>query len=363
MAHFVAPFALLALALAATASGEPAQEALEGLALDDACSALPAGEACSASFRQLRGLSVRGAAAGAAGVERAAAIASEAEDVDSEPGICCYSAEDQKDVCGTCYTSSIATDSQCSKKSQCAGCGGTWCRSGCVMGAADPSHKCDTAFPTGIAKRGTFCATDAASCSSCNGQWCKVISTSKKGHSDASEKASKHGFCCYRAEGDDKCGDCADIAKDETCSTEAHCGTCGGTWCAGPKCIIASKDPADKCGSAFSHGIAADDSYCSHSEEACSNCNGAWCPDATIKYADKAKGVDSPGEGPAGEAPASPEEGYDDAASPTRDGTEDNGLPVAEPGPESEDGEDDGKPEADTENDEWEDLLTAGPPP
>ena len=44
------------------------------------------------------------------------------------------------------------TQGKCSKKDNCMGCGGTWCQSKCVIGAADPFRKCQTAYPTGVSK-------------------------------------------------------------------------------------------------------------------------------------------------------------------------------------------------------------------
>mmetsp|Transcript_89178 Transcript_89178/g.265993 ORF Transcript_89178/g.265993 Transcript_89178/m.265993 type:complete len:413 (+) Transcript_89178:87-1325(+) len=298
MVQFAKTF-VLALACVVASDAEPALEALDALPADDACSANPSREECSASFRQLRGLSVRAEAREHG--KRNASEAEEEESEEDEPGVCCFSSEDKNDVCGTCYPSSIATDAQCSRKSQCGACGGSWCRSGCVMGAADPNRKCSTAFETGIAKAGTYCAKGKTSCASCNGEWCQIIASKKAGKDteDAPQRNEDHGFCCYHADEDNMCapGICTDIATDATCSTEKNCADCGGTWCAGKKCVIAFADKKNPCGTAYASGVAANDNYCSHSETSCSNCAGAWCYDTDIKFVNQDKDdVGKPGD-------------------------------------------------------------------
>eukprot|EP00913_Durusdinium_trenchii_P005407 g5039.t1 len=80
---------------------------------------------------------------------------------------------EKTDTCGTCYPMSIASyKSKCSKKNECGHCGGTWCPSKCVIGAADPFNKCGTAYPTGISSD-PFCSGKDA-CKSCNGEWCRA---------------------------------------------------------------------------------------------------------------------------------------------------------------------------------------------
>mmetsp|Transcript_89177 Transcript_89177/g.265987 ORF Transcript_89177/g.265987 Transcript_89177/m.265987 type:complete len:405 (+) Transcript_89177:87-1301(+) len=314
MVQFAKTF-VLALACVVASDAEPALEALDALPADDACSANPSREECSASFRQLRGLSVRAEAREHG--KRNASEAEEEESEEDEPGVCCFSSEDKNDVCGTCYPSSIATDAQCSRKSQCGACGGSWCRSGCVMGAADPNRKCSTAFETGIAKAGTYCAKGKTSCASCNGEWCQIIASKKAGKDteDAPQRNEDHGFCCYHADEDNMCapGICTDIATDATCSTEKNCADCGGTWCAGKKCVIAFADKKNPCGTAYASGVAANDNYCSHSETSCSNCAGAWCYDTDIKFVNQDKddhssdgGDDEAPEGPSDEFPEDP---------------------------------------------------------
>eukprot|EP00913_Durusdinium_trenchii_P023701 g22262.t1 len=95
--------------------------------------------------------------------EAAVAAAGEEDEREAEEGgTCCFSGENMKDMCGTCYPMSIASyKSKCSKKNNCAGCGGTWCASKCVIGAADPYRKCQTAYPTGTSKD-PVCSRDAA---------------------------------------------------------------------------------------------------------------------------------------------------------------------------------------------------------
>mmetsp|Transcript_38722 Transcript_38722/g.120444 ORF Transcript_38722/g.120444 Transcript_38722/m.120444 type:complete len:405 (-) Transcript_38722:233-1447(-) len=310
MVQFAKTF-VLALACVVASDAEPALEALDALPADDACSANPSREECSASFRQLRGLSVHAEAREHG--KRNASEAEEEESEEDEPGVCCFSSEDKNDVCGTCYPSSIATDAQCSRKSQCGACGGSWCRSGCVMGAADPNRKCSTAFETGIAKAGTYCAKGKTSCASCNGEWCQIIASKKAGKDteDAPQRNEDHGFCCYHADEDNMCapGICTDIATDATCSTEKNCADCGGTWCAGKKCVIAFADKKNPCGTAYASGVAANDNYCSHSETSCSNCAGAWCYDTDIKFVNQDKD-DHSSDGDDDEAPEGPSDEF-----------------------------------------------------
>jgi len=220
-----------------------------------------------------------------------------------EGGTCCFSGENSKDTCGTCYPSSIASyKSKCSRKINCLGeCKGTWCESKCVMGAADPSDMCGTAFPKGIAVSDSYCATSKDACSSCKGEWCRAgYASNFKVEEDSYGREENvyvapddtNGFCCYRGENgaDGMCGDCADVAQDSTCSEKARCGGCGGTWCPGPRCVKAFKDKVDPCGSAFPvSGIAAPDDYCALNEKQCTSCKGAWCPIPNITYSDGTK--------------------------------------------------------------------------
>jgi len=219
-----------------------------------------------------------------------------------EGGTCCYSGENSKDLCGTCYPMSIAPyTSKCSKKDNCMGCGGTWCQSKCVIGAADPFRKCQTAYPTGVSKD-PACSKDKAGCTGCNGEWCRagynshfVMGENSHGREVPEYVAGEEfdGICCYRGEEkNDTCGTCADIAKDTTCSVKSRCSGCGGTWCpaAGPKCVKAFKDPEDPCKSAEPMtGIAERWDFCALNEKHCTNCKGAWCLPGNITYYDGTK--------------------------------------------------------------------------
>ncbi|CAK9063591.1 Gastricsin [Durusdinium trenchii] len=219
-----------------------------------------------------------------------------------EGGTCCFSGENMKDMCGTCYPMSIASyKSKCSKKNNCAGCGGTWCASKCVIGAADPYRKCQTAYPTGTSKD-PVCSRDAAGCKTCGGDWCRAgynshFTMEENQHGREVPAYMSHeeteGICCYRGSAkNDTCGTCADIAKDTTCSVKSRCSGCGGTWCpsAGPKCVKAFKNKEDPCNSAFPlTGIAQSWDFCSLNEKHCTSCKGAWCAIGNITYYDGQK--------------------------------------------------------------------------
>jgi len=219
-----------------------------------------------------------------------------------EGGTCCFSGENSKDTCGTCYPMSIASyKSKCSKKDNCMGCGGTWCASKCVIGAADPLRKCQTAYPTGTSSD-PVCSKDKAGCIGCQGEWCRAgynshftMTENQHGREVPEYVAPEetNGICCYRGEmKNDTCGTCADIAKDTTCSVKSRCAGCGGTWCvaAGPKCVKAFKNAEDPCHSAFPMtGIAERWDFCSLNEKHCTNCKGAWCAMGNITYYDGTK--------------------------------------------------------------------------
>jgi len=213
-------------------------------------------------------------------------------------GLCCFTGEDPHNTCGTCYPTAIASfKSNCAADSdKCWSCGGSWCQPKCVMGAADPNNKCGTAFPTGTAKADSFCAKDAKSCASCKGEWCRagvnkiapaIEEGSTEGVSSEDATSSMGGFCCYRGNvfAKNMCGACLDVAHDAACATADGCGKCGGSWCAGPRCITAFQDKADPCNSAFSYSsVAATGEYCSKSEEHCNSCKGAWCDAYNITF-------------------------------------------------------------------------------
>mmetsp|Transcript_67914 Transcript_67914/g.162108 ORF Transcript_67914/g.162108 Transcript_67914/m.162108 type:complete len:399 (+) Transcript_67914:63-1259(+) len=217
-----------------------------------------------------------------------------------EGGLCCFSGESNKDTCASCYPMSIASyKSKCSKKNECGHCGGTWCQSTCVTGAADPFRKCQTAYSEGTSSD-PVCAKDAEGCKSCQGEWCRAgydshftLTEGNYGREVPEYVAPEEtrGVCCYRATNrTDTCGSCADVAKDSTCSSKSRCGGCGGTWCPGPRCIKAFKNAKDPCNTAFPFtGVAAADDFCSLNQKHCSSCKGAWCMIGNITYYDGTK--------------------------------------------------------------------------
>ncbi|CAK9038585.1 unnamed protein product [Durusdinium trenchii] len=209
---------------------------------------------------------------------------------------------EKTDTCGTCYPMSIASyKSKCSKKNECGHCGGTWCPSKCVIGAADPFNKCGTAYPTGISSD-PFCSGKDA-CKSCNGEWCRAGYNShftivegnhgREVPEYVPPEDETLGICCYRGKlgsAKDMCGACADVAKDSTCSVKSRCAGCGGTWCPGPRCVKSFADKKNPCGSAYPYtGIAKQDDYCALDEKQCSSCKGAWCEPGNITYSDGQK--------------------------------------------------------------------------
>merc|ERR1712113_887606 len=101
-----------------------------------------------------------------------------------------------------------------------------------------------------------------------------------------SEFSAAGGFCCAAG---DSCGTClgmsathSDYVKNAStsCASEDTCGGCGGTWCkisTSYTCVTGGSDPADWCGSAYAHAIAAADSFCAADENSCASCKGKWC--------------------------------------------------------------------------------------
>ena len=162
---------------------------------------------------------------------------------EKQGGSCCFSADDPNNVCGTCFPTAVASfRNNCARKSTCGSCGGSWCEPKCVMGAADPNDKCGTAFETGTAKSDSYCGKSAKNCASCNGEWCKRGVTKKAPKVESkvtsvSAVSNVQGFCCYRGNGLAKnmCGGCADVSQDAACASSTGCGSCGGTWCPGPR--------------------------------------------------------------------------------------------------------------------------------
>jgi len=215
---------------------------------------------------------------------------------EKQGGLCCYSGDNPADTCGSCYPTAVASyKSPCaSGKYKCMSCGGSWCQPKCVMGAADPKNKCKTAFPTGIADSKSTCGANAKTCAACEGEWCRTgVSSVPEAHkgpvssSDASIATSTvQGFCCYRGNvfAKNMCGACEDVSMDIACANVAGCGKCGGTWCAGPRCVKAYKDKSNPCGSAYLTSVASAKDYCGGSESHCLDCAGAWCSADNITY-------------------------------------------------------------------------------
>jgi len=213
-------------------------------------------------------------------------------------GLCCFSGEDYHDTCGSCYPTAIASfKSPCATGAdKCGTCGGSWCQPKCVMGAADPNNKCATAFDTGIAESKSFCAANSTSCASCKGEWCRLgvtkvaggagVVNGKTEAASSQNAAATGGFCCYRGKSfaKDMCGACADVSQDIACANSKGCGSCGGTWCAGPRCVKAFSDKSNPCGSAYHDSVAAKSDYCAGSERRCTDCAGAWCSASNITF-------------------------------------------------------------------------------
>jgi len=275
-------------------------EAASSLAVDDACLE---GETCGMSLRQLRGeLSQAEVARHLSSEDDLPGLAnnsSVAEEEVAENGFCCYAGAKSGNLCGTCFPTSMAeAGSFCAATDKCGGCGGTWCKSVCVMGSEDPTDACGTAYDTAIAKDDNFCAQSESQCTSCKGSWCgqnmagaAPISspTGSEGALDdkpAAAAAGSPGFCCYSGSSEsDTCGTCypTAIAKaSDTCASEGSCGGCGGAWCKA-SCVLSSEDAADPCGTADDTAIATADNYCANSEAHCSTCKGSWCTASKLK--------------------------------------------------------------------------------
>lgn len=70
-------------------------------------------------------------------------------------------------------------------------------------------------------------------------------------------------------------GACLDVSQDIACANSKGCATCGGTWCAGPKCVKASSDRSNPCGTAYPDSVATQSDFCGGSEQRCKDCSGA----------------------------------------------------------------------------------------
>ncbi|CAE6971180.1 ycf1-A [Symbiodinium sp. CCMP2592] len=214
----------------------------------------------------------------------------QAEWEDKVGGVCCYSGASVDDICGTCFPAAIADfESKCAAgRWKCDSCGGAWCEPKCVISAQDPKNMCNTAFDSGIAESNSTCGKSHAGCSACGGEWCRTGvkkiaggagSVNENNGAASSENAvATGGFCCYRGDtfAKDMCTACLDVSQDINCASKSKCGTCGGNWCAGPRCVTAYSDKADPCHSAYGpSSVAHVNNYCSSSENTCINCGGA----------------------------------------------------------------------------------------
>eukprot|EP00933_Yihiella_yeosuensis_P062378 TRINITY_DN6531_c3_g2_i1.p1 TRINITY_DN6531_c3_g2~~TRINITY_DN6531_c3_g2_i1.p1 ORF type:complete len:628 (+),score=158.80 TRINITY_DN6531_c3_g2_i1:134-2017(+) len=272
-------FCSTAVLVERVAGFEALHEDFEALSFDDACLADSSSEECSLSLRQLRG-------------QRAADLSLEVDKANSSGDVeafCCYAAKDSSNPCSTCLpTAMSAADSECNSKDKCGGpgCGGSWCKSVCSMGAADKSDMCGTAYLNGIATTDKFCSESAKDCSACHGEWCSPKTKAADQIAALDEPEQKHikissvkggssGFCCYAgASLKDTCGTCYPNAKatDEEASSETGCATLGGTWCA-TACATAAAESADASNVSFFK----EDSFCAKTEAACTeNCQGSF---------------------------------------------------------------------------------------
>lgn len=218
---------------------------------------------------------------------------------EKQGGLCCFTGSDPNDACGTCYPTAIASfKSRCSSgRWKCDTCGGSWCEPKCVISAQDPNNKCATAFDSGVADKSSACGKSAKGCANCGGEWCRLGVTkiaggagavnSDGGAASAQNAVATGGFCCYRGNvfAKDMCTACEDVSQDIACADSKGCGTCGGTWCAGPRCVKAFSDTSDPCHSAYNaDSVAGLTDYCNGSEDRCSNCGGAWCTSTDITF-------------------------------------------------------------------------------
>eukprot|EP00435_Cladocopium_sp_Y103_P062088 s47_g23.t1 len=172
----------------------------------------------------------------------------------------------------------------------------------CVIGAADPNNMCKTAFDSGIADSKSICASNSSSCASCKGEWCRlgvtkvaggagVVNSGSGQAASATAATNTGGFCCYRGNifAKDMCTACEDVSQDIACANSKGCGTCGGTWCAGPRCVKAFSDTKDPCHTAYKGNVAPLNDYCAKTEERCTDCGGAWCSADDITFDDGEK--------------------------------------------------------------------------
>jgi len=247
-------------------------------------------------------------------------------------GLCCFTGSDYDDTCGSCYPTAVASfKSPCAKNGdKCMTCGGSWCQPKCVIGAADPNNMCKTAFDTGIADSKRICASNSSSCASCKGEWCRlgvtkvaggagVVNSGSGQAASATAAINTGGFCCYRGNvfAKDMCTACEDVSQDIACANSKGCGACGGTWCAGPRCVKAFSDTKDPCHSAYKGNVAPVSDYWAKTEERCTDCGGAWCSanDITFDDGDKFDPDATEDSGAESESESDDDEDEDDAPS------------------------------------------------
>jgi hypothetical protein len=172
------------------------------------------------------------------------------------PGFCCQDGK-AGDLCNGCFTQSIVEQgSYCASENKCGSeCGGTWCKSTCVLSGSNPADWCMSAYKLGIANSSNFCAKSAKNCAECSGQWCARIAyaaddaaTTPADSDDKKSTVTKpkaNGFCCYDgSEKSDVCGTCykESIAENWNCARSAEaCSSCQGTWCSGNTTAIKPK--------------------------------------------------------------------------------------------------------------------------
>lgn len=163
-------------------------------------------------------------------------------------GFCCQDGK-AGDLCNGCFTENIVEQgTYCASENKCSSaCGGTWCKSTCVLAGADPSDWFMSAYKVSVATSSNYCSKSAKNCGECSGQWCARASYAPDDAAaptaDTEDKVGKKtepkadGFCCYDgANKKDVCGTCykTSIAENWNCARSADaCSACQGTWCSG----------------------------------------------------------------------------------------------------------------------------------
>lgn len=163
-------------------------------------------------------------------------------------GFCCQDGK-AGDLCSGCFTENMVEQgAYCASENKCSSsCGGTWCKSTCVLPGAKPSDWCMSAYKVSIANSSNYCSKSAKTCGECSGQWCARVAyapdEAATPTADAEDKGDKEtkpkaeGFCCYDGSNKkDVCGTCykTSIADNWSCAQSADaCSACKGTWCGG----------------------------------------------------------------------------------------------------------------------------------